>query len=55
MHFLQYDRTIPVDEQMKKEGLTTGINTSIYGVGAGWKRKVEGRIDVGGENALDLM
>jgi hypothetical protein len=52
MQFLQW-RDHTYGQTNEERG--TYHSRQIYGVGARWKRKVDGRIDVGGENALELM
>jgi hypothetical protein len=44
-----------MDKQMKRGRLHNDIGIALYGLGAGGKRKGDGRLDVGGENPLEFL
>jgi hypothetical protein len=44
-----------MDEQMKRRRLHNDIGIPLYGMGVGGKQKVDGRIDVDGENPLEFL
>jgi hypothetical protein len=48
------DLIVPMDEQMKRR-LHNDIGIPLYGMGVGGKQKVDGRIDVDGENPLEFL